>query len=650
MKHVNVGNILKSIFLGNRYSKLESINEQVRYMTLNCIFLIAIIPLILLGFTNIGDSFVRAIVNFSIALLCLVSLFLIRSKVPLNIVPIIPVSFFGAYHLFLVYTGTLNLWAAVGIFAFPLLVFFLCKMTLGFIESVIVLIAMIIFMFTPIAPFSPPPEISIRFAMAYFFILSLTFIYEYISILKDRKETALKAELAKERDIVSTMKDNINQGIFMMDTELKILPQYSKPLVSILSYYDSDLVGKYFLDILNASLDAKQLQTMKGYFTMVFEKSKSAKTLESVNPISEFEYKADDRKKTLSTKFQLIEQAEKEPLIIGIIQDISKEKELAKELQAQKESQENEMKNLFDVIQIDPMVFQDFVEDMESNFNYINAILKDRKLTEKQVVIKFFQNIHAIKSNALTLGLENFGKKLHALEDEVKAVSGQNEITVDDILGLAIKLEVLMQEKDYYIYIIKKIEAFRASNQIDSVFTHSMTKAVEQICADTQKKAALKPGQIDVNILEGKLRKPIKDILFQCIRNAIYHGIETVDERIRKNKNPQGLLVFSVKNIDGDVVVTFSDDGGGLNWEKIKTKYLHLHPDAKEVDRKTLLSSIFSPEFSTSEETTTVAGRGVGLSLVKDLVKENNGNIKVDSSDTGLTFKFTFPVPVRNAE
>jgi two-component system chemotaxis sensor kinase CheA len=611
---------------------------------MNYIFMAAIIPLIALGLTNLNASYVRAFVNFAIALLCLASLILIRSKVPLHLIPIIPVTFFGAYHLYLVYTGALNLWAAIGILAFPLIIIFLCQMTLGLIESVIVLIVMVLFMFTPIAPFTPPPEVSIRFVLINIFILSLTIIYERISVLKDRKETVLKAELSSERDMIQTMKDNIEQGIFLMDSEHKILPQYSKPLLSIFSYYDSDLAGKNFLDILSSSLDAKQLQTMKNYFTMVFSKSKNAKTLESANPIYEFEFKTDEKIKTLSSKFTLIEQANKEPVIIGIIQDISMEKEFKKELQAQRESQETEMKNMFDVIQIDPMVFQDFVEDMEANFNYINSVLKDRTLTEKQVVTKLFQNVHAIKSNALTLGLGNFGKKLHTLEDDVKLVSGRDEITVDDILGLAIKLETVMQEKDYYKFIITKIEAFRSSNQIDSVFLHSMNKAVEKTSEETQKKVNLQPGEVDLSILESKLRKPIKDILFQCIRNSIFHGIEPVDERIRKKKKPHGLLEFSVTNVEGNAVVTFSDDGGGLDWEKIKTKYLTLHPEAVKVNRKVLLSSIFSPEFSTSDETSMVAGRGVGLSLVRDLVKENNGTIKVDSTDAGLTFKFIFPM------
>ena len=452
-------------------------------------------------------------------------------------------------------------------------------------------------------------------------------------------------ELSHEKNVIQTMKDNLPQGILLMDRELKILPLYSRSLIQILSYYDSELEGRNFLDIISTSLSTKQLQIMQDYFDMIFSNEKSAKLLEEANPISEFEYKIDDRIKILTTRFQLIDQIGSESVIIGVIQDISREKEFEMELQLQREAQELEMKNMFDVIQIDPMVFHDFIEEAEANFNYINSILKDKTLTEKQVITKFYQNIHAIKANALILGLESFSNKLHALEDDIKAVSAQEEITVKDTLSLAVKLELIMQDKDAFLTITKKIETFKSSNQIDSVLVHSLNKAVEKISAETQKNVELEIGYMDISVLESKLRKPIKDILFQCVRNSIYHGIEPAEERRRKNKKPQGLLSLSIRNVDGMAEIIFSDDGQGLDLEKIKKKYLETRPGVKEVSRKALLASIFDPEFSTANMTSTVAGRGIGLSLVKDLVKENNGTININSSESGLTLKFILALP-----
>jgi two-component system chemotaxis sensor kinase CheA len=341
----------------------------------------------------------------------------------------------------------------------------------------------------------------------------------------------------------------------------------------------------------------------------------------------------------------LIERTNSEPVIIGIVLDITKEKEFERELQAQKEVQEMEMKNMFDVLQIDPVIFQDFIEDSESNFYLINSFLQDRSLTEKQVVTKTYQVIHAIKANALILGLENLGKKMHLLEDEVKTLSDKNTITMDDILSLSFKIEVLRQEMDSYTAVTSKINAHKDTTHLDTVFLNSLSKAVQRLSGEVQKKVDIKAEHIDIDILESSLRKPIKEILYQCVRNSIYHGIETAEARVKKHKKAQGLLTFSIKNVGNKAEIIYSDEGSGFDWQKITKKYLEEHPETQTtVDRKILLKSIFEPGFSTSEETSSMAGRGVGLSLVMDLVKENHGSLNVNSSETGLTFKFVFPL------
>lgn len=643
MKKGRIKALLLSVFLGDRYFEITDVKEQVRYMTINWIFIAGFIPLVILGVMSIETNLLQAVLDFIIAFLCLTSVILLRTKFPRELIPVLPVIAYGAFCCYLLYIGDLNLWAAVWIFSYPPIAIFLCRMTVGVTVSASVMIVSVLLMFTDFSPIVVDNDTRIRIIGAYILITSLSIIYERISVLKDRKENELKAELAQERDMIQTMKDNINQGIFLLDKDLNILPQYSQPLISILSYYESDLAGKNLLDILNTSLDSRQLHVMKSYFKMVFTKEKTARVLEAANPISEFEYKTDDEVKYLSTRFQLIEQAASNPVVIGIIQDITKEKEIELELQSQKEIQEIEMKNMFDVIKIDPLVFQNFIEDTESNFNSINTLLKDRFLSEKEVVTKIFQYIHAIKSNAIILDLENLANKLHSLEDDIKVLSNKERIFTNDMIALALKIESFMQEMDSYIAITKKIGDYKTSNQMDRILVNSLSKAAERLADELNKKVKLKAGEIDLSILESKLRKPIKDILFQCVRNSIYHGIELPEERIAKKKDACGLLSFSIKNVDGKAVLIFSDDGAGLNWKRIQKKYLEKHPAAK-ADKKILLGSIFSPEFSTADETSSAAGRGVGLSLVKDLVKENHGSVNVNSTETGLMFKFTFPM------
>ncbi|GHV94195.1 hypothetical protein AGMMS50293_05150 [Spirochaetia bacterium] len=641
----DIKNIASTIFIGKKYNTLTSVDDQVRYITMNFVFMVGAVFLSLFGviaLTGSGMDF-RVYLDFGIGLVCIIALIFVRRglrSLPF-LVSIIP---FGFYCTYLTYIGTLNGWVAVWVFAYPVVAIFLGQLILGVILSVVVLITTSIVLYVPgLALNSYEFGVAIRYTAVYVLLLILAGIYERIRLLKDKKEKLLSQDLIYEKDTMQMMKDNMQQGIFLIDKDLNIQPEYSKTLITILSYYGDSLVGKNLLDLIANSLNQEQLGIMKKYFDMIYGKTKSLAVLESANPISDFEYKIEDRSKILSTRFRLIEKSEKESYVLCIFQDITREKEFEAEVKAEQEKRDVEMKNLFDVIQVDPLVFRDFIEDTDSNFNYINEVLKDRTLTEREAVTKFFQNIHAIKSNALILGLENFGLRLHEFEDEIKNVSSKETISFDDMLKLTVRLEEMMRIKDEYMSITKRIESFKTSNQIDMVLVQSLTKAVERTSADVGKKVEFKVGQMDRSILESSLRKPLKDILFQFVRNSIYHGIEDIDTRIKNGKRPIGLITLTVKNVDGNAEIVFADDGGGLNYDKIKGKYLKLHPGTNP-DKKVLTNAVFSPEFSTAEETSNVAGRGVGLSLVKDLVAQYKGKITIGNSDKGLTYKVIFPL------
>ena len=644
MSNNKVIKILHFIFVGKRYSEFKSTDEQSRYMLMNIAFMIVAVPLITIGITLIGIDPVRMAFDFTIAGMCLVFAVLLRTKIPLIAIPVLPLALFGAYCIFLVSQGTLYHWTAAWIFIFPIVAVFLGQMAIGLILSALVFAGLIFVMFLPIGAYMLP-DIRIRFLSTYTLILILTFTSEYFSIRKAKREKELNANLIQERDIVQTMKDNIPHGVFLMDQELKILPQYSKPLINILSYYDAELTGKNFLDILAVSLNSVQLQTMKNYFSMMFSKSKTEKVMEKSNPIHEFDYKTENRTKILSTRFNLIEQAGSESLIIGIIQDITKEKEFEKELQAQRETRQMDAMNMIDVIQIDPLVLEDFIDDIESELNYLNLVIKNNSLNKKQIITIFRRSILAIKSNTLILELKSFGKNLSSLEDSIQSVIDADNVNEEDFLNLTVQLEALVQEKDYYKKIASRIESFKTSPRIDAVFIRSLAAVAEKTAMETGKKVTLEAGQIDMEILGSKLRKPIKEILFQFVKHSVCHSIESAEERIKKNKSSEGHLTVDIKKEEDKAIIIFSDDGRGLDWKKIEARYRELYPKAKNINNKTLLSVIFLPEFSASDEADLISGRKTGLSLVKEIVQKNNGSVNIKSAESGLSWKIILTIP-----
>jgi len=148
-------------------------------------------------------------------------------------------------------------------------------------------------------------------------------------------------------------------------------------------------------------------------------------------------------------------------------------------------------------------------------------------------------------------------------------------------------------------------------------------------------------GELDRNILE-RLVTPFEHML----RNAIDHGLEDTADRIALNKPEVGSIVLNISRQGTDVIVSFSDDGKGINAEKIREKALSLDLIKADqvIDQEEILQFIFHPGFSTAKAVTQISGRGVGLDVVQSEIKSLGGHVSV-SSELGKGTVFTIRVP-----
>jgi two-component system chemotaxis sensor kinase CheA len=158
---------------------------------------------------------------------------------------------------------------------------------------------------------------------------------------------------------------------------------------------------------------------------------------------------------------------------------------------------------------------------------------------------------------------------------------------------------------------------------------------------------------LDGVVLEYGPRRIIKEVLTQLVRNAVYHGLETPEERAALGKDAEGLVKLSIKFVDNKIHLKLADDGKGLDFDKIRKKAesLHLFKNKEEAkDKNYLLQAIFSPGFSTAETADVHAGRGIGLNLVRERIKDLHGSIKLQSEPgKGTTFNIYIPLDVKIA-
>ncbi len=136
--------------------------------------------------------------------------------------------------------------------------------------------------------------------------------------------------------------------------------------------------------------------------------------------------------------------------------------------------------------------------------------------------------------------------------------------------------------------------------------------------------------EIDRNIL-----KIISDSMVHLVRNAVGHGIESQEERKDSGKPLAASVTLSATLEKDNVVITISDDGKGINTEKIKEKIVRQNMVTQEVadqlGEKEIIRYIFEPGFSSADKVTEISGRGVGMDVVKKSVESIGGQVLVDT-------------------
>ena len=151
-------------------------------------------------------------------------------------------------------------------------------------------------------------------------------------------------------------------------------------------------------------------------------------------------------------------------------------------------------------------------------------------------------------------------------------------------------------------------------------------------------------NEIDKNLIES-----LSEVFLHMIRNSIDHGIETPEERRAAGKNETGLLSVRCIRESGNMKVTITDDGKGINTEGIRKKIVDNGLVSREaaavLDEEELINFIFQSGFSTAEKITGVSGRGVGMDAVRNNIERMKGSIAIQTkAGEGTTFTISVPL------
>lgn len=169
---------------------------------------------------------------------------------------------------------------------------------------------------------------------------------------------------------------------------------------------------------------------------------------------------------------------------------------------------------------------------------------------------------------------------------------------------------------------------------------------VRQVCRTLNKKAVLELDGLDL-MLDVEVLNKLVNPLMHILRNAVDHGIEFPEQREFQQKNTEGQILLKFSHDGNHVLVQCNDDGRGLDYDKIRETAADksLIRADHQADKKELARLILTPGFSTRDTTTQISGRGVGLDVVHNTIKELKGTLEIgDSKQGGLQITIRLPI------
>ena len=484
--------------------------------------------------------------------------------------------------------------------------------------------------------------IGISLAILNFFIIMFHF-------LKQLRESDKKIDAARKEttEILGT----VNEGLFLLDQDLKIGSQHSTQLIEM--FNRKRFEGVSFEELLRDIVTSKTLETSKRFINLFYREDINSSLIKDLNPLSKVELSFVSEEGNYITKFfsfsfsRVYDIENKITSILTTVVDITEKVYLEKELAHSQKASEQQLELLTDILNTDSNIVNSFLSRCFTEYKNINTHLKRTARTKEsllQNLDKTFTILHGIKGDAGALGLEGFTNIIHKIEDNIRSLQDLKELNGNDLLPLIVEFESLIRYTESIQHLTGKLKGFskhntnsphEASNSNEKP-GYYLTDFCKRIAQDNNKSVQLVTSGMHETPIDDSLNDNITTIITQCIRNSIVHGIETPEERHKLGKPEQGRIDVNLATLENDILeLSISDDGKGFDFDGIKNKAKKTGQWPEEVidkwDKKKLVSVAFNNGFSTADELTNDAGRGMGMNVIREKIRDIDGKIFLSS-------------------
>ncbi len=474
--------------------------------------------------------------------------------------------------------------------------------------------------------------------------------------------------LRKERDHIQYLYDNVirqsevvfenvHQGIFLIDSNLKISNLYSKAMEDI--FENKKISGENFSNFMRPHLIPRDLEALEMFIRHLYNPDMDEEVVSQLNPIESVRIYNEEGgvidTKYIKTSFTRVAREGEIQNIMVTITDQTESILLQQHLEEAENKKKKETEQILSILKIDPSVLLGFLHNTKKELKGISERYEKDKIKNYDELLKFtFETIHNLKGNALLIGLKLMSEKFHDMEELINKTK-EKELESTDFLPIlydideADKMLTDMMEMLNRVADVYKKTQRPGNDAANAILVDSLEKGLNNMSKEVGKVVQLSfTNEDDITIPETGL-KPVQDVMIQLMRNSLVHGIESPNDRMNAGKSITGNIHIALKQIDPDhIEVTYDDDGAGLDLDKIKARALERNLATEEelnvMDTVGISKLIFAEGFSTADEVTEHAGRGQGMNLVESIIKEHQGKFSIDF-EQGKKFEMiiTFP-------
>jgi hypothetical protein len=500
-----------------------------------------------------------------------------------------------------------------------------------------------------------------------------------------RSRRAHRAAAQTEQQMANILR-TVREGLFLVDRQMCLSPTYSRSLGELLRLPSP--AGLPMEKLLEPLMDARTISATLKYMALLWKDKVNEELIESVNPISEIEVafakpRGGAETRHLAFSFRRVRSVEAAAdYILGVVADITDRVLLARELEHIRAEGDTALQSRLQ--RVDPQTLQAFLWSTDVALRRSNAVLTAPGIEQEDLKRKLnavFRELHSVKGEATALALGSFVQRIHAVEDALTTLRQRSVLSGNDFLPVVVRLDELLAHLDQTRALQERSgstpavdegtaddgEAGAARSTAPADRPRSLAAAIPlssgrgRQFAELLRSLALEEARTlgrSVRLLTRGLAEipphyapAVKEICIQMIRNAIAHGIERPARRAQLGKPEEGSLQVSFAVDDaGGYELTVEDDGHGLNYEQIVDRALRLDllspQQALSLDWDNIYRLIFEPGFSTADEISEHAGRGVGLDVVNARVREAGGKIEVATA-AGEYTRFSVHLPQR---